>query len=253
MGDTTADGTMPAFPTTIWSDIVAAGDPAHPQYRQRLDQLLRSYWKPVYAYVRAAWRKSVDDAKDLTQAFFAHVLEKGYVARVASDRRSFRGYLKTALKHFVVDAERAAAVRRPEKPLWSLDAPPAELERIGPAAPDEPPERVYDRQWFACLLAASVDALKGQLEREGKRLYYEVFKRYILDPELPGARVAPEIALSLPTYHEVARQLGIRETDVGNYIRHCRTLLREIMRKRIREYVETDAEAERELEDFGKL
>src|SRR5262245_9712599 len=102
--DTSIGGSRKGFPTTIWSDIIAAGDSSDPQSRDRLDRLLRTYWKPVFAYVRSSWRKPVEDAKDLTQAFFASVLQKGYLSRLDPDRGSFRGYLKKALKHFLIDA-----------------------------------------------------------------------------------------------------------------------------------------------------
>jgi hypothetical protein len=97
-----------------------------------MNALLRDYWKPVFAYIRAAWRKPVEDARDLTQAFFARLLEKGYLGTLRPDAGSFRGYLKTALRHFLVDAERAADARRPEKPILSLDLP---LDHLEPGRP----------------------------------------------------------------------------------------------------------------------
>src|SRR5437867_2750392 len=150
--DTATGGLEREFPSTVWSDILAAGDPKNPNHRARLSGLVQAYWKPVYAYVRTAWRTSIEDSKDLTQAFFAHLLDKGYLGSLRADRGSFRGYLKKALKHFLIDAGRAAQARRPEGPVVSLEAMPKVLERLAPASPNESPEQVYDREWLRCLL-----------------------------------------------------------------------------------------------------
>lgn len=236
------------FPTTIWSSIRTAGEPSGPESQRELSRVIRAYWKPVYAYIRASWRKSVEDAKDLTQAFFLHLLERGFLARSDPERGSFRAYLKQALKYFLIDAERAAAVRRPDRPAFSLEASPAELERIGPASPDELPERAYDRQWFRCLMDSAVEALREALTRQGKSVYFQVFRAYFdLDPE-DLSRSSVGAAPSLPTYSEVARRLDIRETDVRNYLTYCRSALRLILRERIGQYVESEGDVDMEIQ-----
>jgi len=269
--DTAIGGAARPFPSTMWSEIVAAGDPSNPECRKAMDRLLTTYWKPVFVYVRARWRKSVEDAKDLTQAFFAHLLGKGYLTSVAGDRRSFRGYLKTALEHFLIDCERAASVRRPETPVLSFEASAESLEQLVPS-PVDSPDRAYDRQWFRCLLNDSLEALRKFLAREGKAVYFEVLKAYLIEPALPpcaaeasaasarrrpATRSGKTVLLAsgpapLPSYQDVADLLGVQKTDVGNYIKYCRKVLRQILRERIREYVATDADADRELQEFGR-
>lgn len=233
--DTVMGGAQRAFPSTIWSDILSAADPSHPQYRERLNRLVQTYWKPVYAYIRAAWRKPVEDAKDLAQAFFAHVLEKEYLARLRPEQGSFRGYLKKALKHFLIDAARAESVRASVRPVFTLEASPAELERLGIAATDETPEQAYDREWFDCLFDDAVGTLRNFLSAAGKHLYFEIFKIYCLESD------------ESPTYASVADRLGIKETDVRNHLTYTRQVLRQILRERIREYVASDDEIEGEL------
>src|SRR5256885_9151341 len=120
-GDTTLGGSARSFPTTQWSQVLAAQDPTQPGYRDRLDALLRVYWKPAYAYIRVAWRKSNEDAKDLTQAFFARLLQNGRIAAVQTEGGRFRSYLKQALRNFLIDAERAAEVRRPIERVVAID------------------------------------------------------------------------------------------------------------------------------------
>ena len=233
--DTSMGGPRDQFPSTLWSDILAAGadDGA------RLEKLCRAYWKPVYAYIRAAWRKPVEEAKDLAQAFFARLLEKDTLARLRPERGSFRGYLKVALKHFLIDAERADAARRPAAPVFSLDAAPDELERLGPAAEGEAPEDTYDREWFRGLLDASIDELERRLKAEGKSKVFDVFRVYCIDPQ---ASPSP----NPPTYREVAERLRLKETDISNHLGVCRVALTNILRSRIRDYVPTEADVERE-------
>jgi RNA polymerase sigma-70 factor (ECF subfamily) len=238
--DTSIGGQARGFPTTAWSDVLAAGDAGRPDRAERLGRLLALYWKPVYVYIRAAWRKPVEDAKDLTQAFFAHLLETDTIARVRADRGSFRAYLKGALKYFLINAGRAEAVRRPATALVSLDAHPEEFDRLGPAAPDETPERAYDRQWFSCVVDAGLGTLRERLAREGKSVYFDVFKAYVLDPEGSPASGAPG-------YRDVAARLGLQETDVRNHLSACRRELKAILADTIREYSDTEADVQDEL------
>jgi RNA polymerase sigma-70 factor (ECF subfamily) len=242
--DTSLGGPARSFPTTAWSDVLAAGDAGRPDRAERLGRLLTHYWKPVYVYIRAAWRKPVEDAKDLTQAFFARLLETDTLARVRADRGSFRAYLKGALKHFLLNANRAEAVRRPASPLVSLDAHLEEFDRLGPAAPDETPERAYDRQWFRCLVDAALETLRDRLAREGKSVYFDVLRAYVLEPETPPAGAT---GAGAPGYRDVAARLGLQESDVRNHLAACRRELREILAGRIREYSDTEADVQDEL------
>jgi RNA polymerase sigma-70 factor (ECF subfamily) len=236
--DTSIGGPAQGFPSTIWSRLEAARDPAHPEYRQGMDHLLTSYWKPAFTYIRIAWRKPVEDAKDLTQAFFARLLEKPFVAGFQPERGSFRRYLKQALKYFLINAERDASVRKPQGPLLSLEATSEELARITPASPELTPDEAFDRQWFSDLVESSIRDLEAALARDGKDLYVRVFRCYLLEDS------------SLPTYAQVAARLGIRESDVRNHLHYCRAALRESLRGRIRQYVESDSDLERELLGF---
>lgn len=224
--------------TTIWSDILAAGNRADPGSKQKLNDLCRTYWKPVYAYIRAAWNKPVDEAKDLTQAFFARFLEKDYLAHLKPEHGSFRGYLKRALKNFLINAKEAERSRRA---AFSLDAAPEEWERLGSDA--ETPDKAFDRAWFHGLLDDSIRELREVLTREDKAAYFDVFQAYCLE--------APSILDegSTVSYAEVARKLNLQETDVRNYLSYCRRTLKRLVSDRIREYATGDDDVERELRE----
>lgn len=252
--DTTIGGARRQFPTTIWSDLLIAADDASPISQERLNQLFKLYWKPVYAFIRTSWRKSVEDSKDLTQAFFAHLVEKRFLVRASSVRSSFRAYLKQALRYFIIDQERGAASRRPPSPLFifSLDASPAELERLDPVSPEESPERLYDRNWFRCLMDGALETLETNLKAQGKPAYWEVFRSYFVhlrsSSSMPHPGLAEDPGSASPTYRDLAARLGIPNTDIRNYLTCCRGMLRRILMERIREYVDTDREAELELQ-----
>jgi RNA polymerase sigma factor (sigma-70 family) len=241
-GDTTLGGSARAFPTTQWSQILGAQDPTQPGHKDRLDALLRAYWKPAYAYIRVGWKKSNEDAKDLTQAFFARLLQNGRIAAVQTEGGRFRSYLKQALKNFLIDADRAAEVRKPVEPVFVFDG---ELEV--PAGDN--PDREFDRQWLACLLDTSLKKLEAELKKDGKEKYYGVFRTYLLDPNpAKEASVATQSGeFLLPTYGSVGKQWGLSESDVRNYLSYCRTRLREIMKLGIRDTVEHDRDVEDEL------
>jgi RNA polymerase sigma-70 factor (ECF subfamily) len=239
--DTTLGGADRAFPTTQWSQVLAAQDPSQPGYRDRLDALLRSYWKPAYAYIRVGWKKSNEDAKDLTQAFFARLLQNGRIAAVRNEGGRFRSYLRQALKNFLIDAERAAEVRRAVEPVVAVE----DIEVPAGGNPD----LAFDRQWLSCLLDASLLRLEADLKKEGKDAYFGVFRSYLLDPgSAREVTVATESGeLVLPTYASVAKRLGLTESDVRNYLTFCRTRLREILKDGVRETVQDARDVEDEL------
>jgi RNA polymerase sigma-70 factor (ECF subfamily) len=240
--DTTLGGSARAFPTTQWSQILAAQDPNQPGHRDRMDALLRAYWKPAYAFIRVGWRKSNEDAKDLTQAFFARLLQNGRMAAIQSTGGRFRSYLKQALKNFLIDADRAAEVRKPVEPVVALEG---EVDVPTDVAPD----RAFDREWLGCLLDASIARLERELTKEGKAAYFSVFRTYLLDPGSErGVSVATRSGeIELPTYGTVAKQLGLAESDVRNYLSLCRARLRDILKDGVRDTVDNPADVEEEL------
>jgi RNA polymerase sigma-70 factor (ECF subfamily) len=235
-GDTALGGTGRTFPTTAWSDVLAAGDVSSPNHRAKLELLLRTYWRPAYVYVRTAWRKPVEEAKDLTQSFFTLLLEKGYVSRVRPDRGHFRGYLLAALKHFLINAEEADSIRRPEGRLFSIHAAPQELE-LAADPPASDADAAFDAEWFRVLFGDATATLRECLLADDKSRYWDVFRLYCLEPDAGGA-----------TYGDVAMKLALKSSDVMNYLTHCRRLLRLILRERIRQYVERDEDIWPELE-----
>jgi len=243
LNDTSLGGDGRSFPSTRWSRILGTPD---------LGAIFRAYWKPVYASIRIGWRKSNEDAKDQTQAFFTHLTEKNGLAGIQPEGGRFRSYLKQALRNFMIDADRAAAVRKPVQAAFSIESDPDALERWGPAAPGESPERVFDREWLACLLDTAVSKLEQELESRGKGVTFQVFRTYLLDPAPSDATTIQTQGgqVAVPTYAEVAARFKIKETDVRNYLNHCRPRLREILQEEIRATVDSDRDVEEELQSL---
>jgi RNA polymerase sigma-70 factor (ECF subfamily) len=238
-----------AFPTTSWSVVRSAIDPASPERRTSLESLLKKYWKPVYRFVRARWRKSNEDAKDLTQGFFALLLEGQGLLRVAPEHGSLRSYLKTALAHFLVDEQRKEeALKRG----GSFDRVPVDISTLDGAIADDgtaSPEEAFDREWLSVCLGEAVRALQELLRAEGREAYFDVFSAYYLDPQNPSRAGAPitQDKEAAPTYESVASRLGLRPHDVSNYLVYARRKLRNVLKQRVSDYVSSEQDAAAEL------
>lgn len=220
--DTAMGGGTRPFPPTSWTLIRSVQSDAS---RESLERLIRLYWKPAYFYLRAAGRKDVEEAKDLTQDFFSRMLERRDWERLDPALGSFRGFLKRALRNFMVDAARRDKVRRPESGVFVFA-----FDECRDAAPEGPDlETAFDRQWSQTVLRASIDELERRLPNP-----FQVFRLYCLEG---GGR----------TYGEVALETGLNENEVGKRLVLCRAELREIVLERIREYIGDDADVESEF------
>lgn len=234
-------GSARAFPSTSWSMVRAATDRSRPEWRERLEGLVRAYWKPVYHYIRAKWRKGNEDAKDLAQGFFALLFEGGTLDRLAPEHGTLRGYLKAALAHHLVDeARRSEALKRG----GGVQRVSIDLSKLRGALADPAaltPEELFDREWVSTCFSAAVQDLERALASEGKELHFRLFKRYYLDPQEAGSAAPP------PSYASVAAEHGIEAYDVSNHLVHARRRLQELLRERICDYSASDLDARDEL------
>ena len=103
--DTSLGGSQGSFPNTTWGLVSKFGADVTRHRRDNLETLCRRYWKPVYRYLRITRAKSNDDAKDLTQEFLTLLIEKDTLAHLSPERGSMRGYVRTALRHFLANRE----------------------------------------------------------------------------------------------------------------------------------------------------
>jgi RNA polymerase sigma-70 factor (ECF subfamily) len=225
------------FPETSWSVVLRAQDPSAPDASERIERLCRTYWKPVYWFVRRRWNRSNEDAKDLTQEFFSLFLENG-VARTASPARGrFRSFLCAALQHFLLNRERDGRrlKRGGGRTVVPLDGP-EDAPLFDPPSDDAPPDAAFDRLWARSVLDDGIRAIREQYASAGRASVFQVFEACDLAPGDP------------PSYADLARRFGLTEDAVRGALRRVRADLRVYIRDRIRATLADPSELDAEIE-----
>jgi RNA polymerase sigma-70 factor (ECF subfamily) len=224
------------FTTTHWSAVLAAGEEDSPGAAQALETLCRSYWYPLYAYVRRRGY-GPEDAQDLTQDFFAQLLRKNYPARADRAKGKFRSFLLHTLNQFILDQrERRATLKRGGgQVVISLDAEPPEDRYRLEVADELTPEKLFERRWAQALLDHAVARLRAEFVAAGKGETYEILKAFE-----PGEQ-------KVLSYAEAAARLGVSESAVKATIHRLRRRHRELVREEIAHTVPTVAEIDEEL------
>lgn len=225
------------FQPTRWSVVLAAGGPeAGEASRRALAELCQGYWFPLYAYLRRRGYATAD-AEDLVQAFFARLLEKRALAAADRERGRFRAFLLGSLKHFLINEwDRETRQKRGGGlPVVELDALDAEARcRLEPAS-DDPPERLFDRQWALTVIANCLGKLRAEHEAAGRGRLFERLKGTIA--------AAPETA----PYAEIAADLGVSEDLVKVAVHRLRQRYRQLLRAEIAETVGDSRDLEGEI------
>src|SRR6185369_3006997 len=224
------------FVTTHWSVVLAAGDMASAQADAALAELCRTYWYPLYAFVRRKGH-SPHDAQDLTQAFFARLLEKNYLAQADRERGRFRTYMLAALTHFLSDEwDKARRLKRGGgREIVSFDAALAE-ERYRLEPQDQlDAAKLYERRWVTTLFDEVLARLEEEFRDSGKGKLFD---------QLKGSLLADETRLS---YVELGAHLGLTEDAVKQAVHRMRRRYRELFREEIAQTVAGPVQVEDEL------
>jgi RNA polymerase sigma-70 factor (ECF subfamily) len=224
------------FAATRWTVVLTAGHGSSPQAGRALEELCRTYWYPLYAYVRRRGH-SPHEAEDLTQECFARLLAKNYLADVHREKGRFRSFLLASLKHFLANEwDRARAVKRGGgQPLLSLDVQTAETRYRSEPADDLTAEKLLDRQWALALLDQVLARLQAEFVADGKEKQFDELK--VLLTEGKGAT----------SYAAVAARLGTTEGAAKVAVHRLRRRYRELLREEISHTVATPAEIEEEI------
>jgi RNA polymerase sigma factor (sigma-70 family) len=238
--DTSIGGNQSRFPETRRSAVIDfnSGDPAIRECAA--EALISAYWKPVYKYIRVRWSRSNEDAKDLTQAFFARAFEKEFFRDYDTEKARFRTYLRSCLDAFLAQENQAAGriKRGGDARVISLDFETAEgeLRQHDVASGELPPEEYFHREWVRNLFAMAVDELKRACDQHGKQIPYRIFESYDLRED--GDK---------PTYGSLAAAFGISTATVTNHLAAMRRALRQVVLERIRETTATEREYKSEV------
>lgn len=238
--DTTLGGGRRDFPATVWSLIESCGDPSAPDRRERLDQLVHLYWKPVYVFLRARHRRSIEDAKDLTQEFFCQMLEGDFLKRYVPERGRFRSFLKGALDVFLADEQRTRLALKRGGGSTTVSIDVDEVEALLADHREDDPGVAFDRIWAEEITARSLEMLKLELKRAGKTHYLAVYEAYVFSEDGAGR----------PSYDGVARKMGLTVYDVTNYLAYIRRRLRSLILANITDYAGDAQEARDEFKEL---
>ena len=229
------------FPSTQWSVVLASGrSEAEPEVAQAaLAELCQTYWAPLYSFVRSRGY-TVHDAQDLTQSFFAYLIEHQIYARVDRQKGRFRSFLLASLKNFLAHAsDRERTLKRGGGqnflPLHEAQIENAEsLFQTHSRTSSE--DRVFERSWAAALVTAGLERLAADYKGESKEKLFKELRVFL------GGGVGPP-----PPYAELAVRLRMTESTLRTQVTRLRARYREALHAEVRRTVETEAQAQEEL------
>jgi RNA polymerase sigma-70 factor (ECF subfamily) len=229
---------QPVFVTTQWSLVLAAARNDTTKAQAALEKLCRTYWYPLYAYVRRRGY-APQDAQDLTQAFFTRLLERHWLNAADRERGHFRTFLLTAMSRFLADEwDKARAQKRgggvAHVPV-QLDTSGAESRYGCEPVDDSTPEQIYERRWAMTLLDTVLKRLSAEYEEEGKGEQFGV-----LSSCLTGDR-------EKQPYTELAERLGINEGAVKVAVHRLRKRYRKLLRAEIAQTLAAGEDVDEEL------
>ena len=215
-------GTRNHFQETHWSVVLAAGDSRSPQAADALEKLCSAYWYPLYAYVRRKGH-SQEDAQDLTQEFFARLLEKKYLKLADRERGKFRGFLLTSLKHFLVNEwEKARTAKRGGgQTVLPLDEQLAESRYLAEPSADSSPDALFEKRWAITVLEQVLARLRQESVGAGKGELFELLRDFLWGDK----NLAPQT--------EIGAQLGLSAAAVKSAVHRLRLRYRELLRAEI--------------------
>ena len=230
---------QPVFVTTHWSLVLSAGRSDSTHARDALEKLCRTYWPPIYAFVRRQGH-SPQDAEDLTQAFFARVLAKNYFADADRTRGRFRSFLLGSLKHFLANEwDKARAQKRGgRQKTIPIDAARLETSRGFEPADNTTPESIFERRWALTLLDQVLRRLRQEYIHDGREKVFDQLKPTLTE------------ASRTVRYAEIAVRLETSEGAVKVAVHRLRQRYRELLRAEIADTVADPSEIEDEIRNL---
>jgi RNA polymerase sigma factor (sigma-70 family) len=224
------------FPTTHWSRVVAAGDPGTPESQEALASLCNAYWYPIYAYIRRRGH-TPEQSQDLTQDFFAYVLERDLIAKADPERGRFRSFLRgVCVNHLANRRDRSNARKRGGgHRTLSIDGPDAEGRYAREPVHELTADRIFDRTWALTLLGLVLDKLRREYEDAGGAATFEELHVF-----LTGSRATDP-------YAAIAARLGTTEGAVRVAVHRLRRRYGSLLRQEIAATVDDPAQIDDEI------
>ena len=224
------------FEETLWSRVFAAARNDTTTSRKALEDLCQLYWQPIYAFLRR-WGHDFHNARDLTQGFFAYLLEGNVIAKAAPERGRFRSFLLGVLKNFVSNEKDLANAQKrgATYKIVSIDEQTAEGFYANEPVNEITPEKLFDRRWSLAVLEQTMDRLRGEYERAGMAGTFE-----LMQPWLTGDQDAG--------FAELGLKLGKTEGAARVLVFRLRNRFRQILRAIIADTVAEVGQVEVELQ-----
>ncbi len=236
--DTATGGSGGRFRSTLWTVVLRAKDPSSPDRRSALEELIRTYWKPAYFFIRRRGHDR-EASKDIAQGYFAALLEKNLLQYLDRDRGKFRTFLLTTLQHYMADEHdrQRAQKRGGGRAALSLDFAGADTEISSePVSPEETPEEGFRREWARSVMSRALDLVREEYAAEGKERDFESLRLHLGSESL--------------SYADVGARLGISESDARQRAHRARSRYREALLQIIRSYTDSDEDAQSEVRDL---
>ena len=230
------DNDAARFATTHWSVVLAAREQDSPRAADALTSLCRTYWYPLYAYIRRHGH-APQDAQDLTQEFFARLLEKNFLAAVRQERGKFRWFLLSALKRFLANEwnREHAAKRGGRRTIVSLDEETAEGRYRYEVADHATPDKLFDQSWAMTLLEQAQERLQREYTDSNRGQLFDQLKIFLSGDRAPLSHA------------EAGAVLGMNEGAVKVAVHRLRQRYRDCLREQIAQTVSTQAEVDEEI------
>jgi RNA polymerase sigma factor (sigma-70 family) len=224
------------FPPTLWSLVLRAGGNGSERSQEALATLCGAYWYPLYAFLRRQG-KTVQDAEDLTQGFFLHLLQKNGLNKVRPQKGRFRTFLLAALKHFLADewSKSTAQKRGGGAAIVSFESAVAEerYEREAPTVAD--PEQLFERRWAMTLLEQALQRLEAEFSAAGKKERFEQLQKFLSGERGHGS------------YADVAKRLDLTEGAVKIAVLRLRQRYRDLLYLEVGDTVDCETDIEDEI------
>ena len=227
------------FATTHWSVVMAAGRPKSASYQQALETLCKTYWFPLYAYLRRHGYES-HKAEDYTQAFFTGLLAKGGLRLADPKRGKFRSFLLSSLKHFLSNERARARAKKcgGGRKILSLDFQNAESQYALEPRDELSPDKLFERSWALTVLDRTMARMQAEAISTNKQKLFDHLKVYLTAEKS-----------SVP-YRDAAAELDMAEGAVRVAVHRLRRRYREILRDEIAQTVTSDDQIDEEIRDL---
>lgn len=228
--------TSSSFATTHWSVVLAAGAERSAAAGEALENLCRTYWTPLYVYVRRRGYPH-EDAQDLTQQFFANFLQKDYFQRANPARGRFRSFLLSSLDHFLVNQWKRShrQKRGGESPPFSLDAGQAEQLLARETAEKLTPEQAFEKRWALTLLERVLTALRLEYADAGQAAVFAELANHLWGKE------------ETSSFAQIGERLGLSEAAARGAMYRLRQRYRDRLRSEVAHTVSDFTEVDAEL------